>query len=65
MTTVYDLSSDIELTYSIGARDAVIAAYAQSIGDQSTWEYESRYGHMPRYGKHSVSIGNFAARHDY
>ena len=51
------------MTYvGLTPRQAVIAAYAQSIGDNGTWEYEKRYSDKVYEGRVSVACGDFAAR---
>lgn len=40
---------------------SVMAAYAQSLNDWNTWDYEKRYRHMVAVGKHSVACGDFSA----
>lgn len=59
---VYDLSSTREQTFvGVSPREAVIAAYAQSRGDYSTWEYEGRYGGLVILGNLTVACGDFCA----
>ncbi len=43
-TTVLNLATCHEQTFSCSPREAVIAAYAQSRGDFNTWDYEKNYG---------------------
>lgn len=60
--TVFNLSNDEEREYiGITPREAVIAAYAQSKGDWSTWQYEERYGKLVEQGKLSVACGDWCA----
>jgi hypothetical protein len=47
--------------YCASPRNAVIAAYAQSLGDWNTWYYERRYGSMVRQSNLTVSCGDFSA----
>lgn len=61
-TTVHNLSTDEERTYTLGAREAVIAARAQVHGDWNTWDYEKKYGHLVEHGKVSVACGDWVAK---
>lgn len=46
---VSNLATGEEHTYvGNSARDAIIAAHAQALGDWNTWNYERRYGTLPR-----------------
>jgi hypothetical protein len=61
--TVFHLGTDNEYTYTLPAREAVLAAYAQyGCGDWQTWLYESRYGYMVKRTQHGWCAGNFACR---
>lgn len=40
-------------------RDAVIAAYAQSKGDNNTWDYKERYSHLVKESERCVICGDF------
>ena len=58
--TVVNLSTGDERTYTgISASEAVIAAYAQSRGDWSTWQYAEKYANMVTKGKVSVACGDW------
>lgn len=61
MSTVFNLASDKQMTYSLPAREAVIAAFAQSRGDWNTCEYEDKYAHLAKKGANTWNIGDFAA----
>jgi hypothetical protein len=65
---VLNLSTQEELIYTaetMTPRLAVICAHAQSVRkDMNSWQYEERYGHLPREGKHTVSIGDWCALTD-
>jgi hypothetical protein len=64
MVDVFNLATYDEQTFSCSPREAVIAAYAQSLGDFNTWDYEERYGKLVRYSgtnNRTVSCGDFAA----
>lgn len=65
MATVMDLDAGEEHgVFSLGARDSVIAAYAQAKGDYSNWNYESKYGHLARKGKYGWTCGRYWAELD-
>ena len=49
------------LIYTCSPEEAVIAAYAQSKKDFSTWQYQERYGHLLLRGKLTVNCGDFSA----
>jgi hypothetical protein len=61
---VHDLSriSDYQTYVGITPREAVIAAYAQSLGDNNTEGYERKYGKKVKEGVLGISCGDFAAR---
>lgn len=49
--------------YTCSPREAVIAAYAQSLHDWNTWDYE-RYGMLVTEGKFTVTCIDFSAFKD-
>ena len=60
--TVIHLGADETLIYvGIPAREAVIAAYAQSLGDLATWEYAIKYAGRVIESELTVSCGDFCA----
>lgn len=59
--TVVNLATGDEQTFFCAAREAVIAAYAQSRGDFNTWDYEERYGAKVVCGRITWGLGDFAA----
>lgn len=62
ITEVYNLATnDAPQVYTCGPKEAVIAAYAQSLGDYCTWLYVKTYGHLVTFGHHSVACGDFVA----
>jgi hypothetical protein len=61
MTTVFNLRTYNEQVFSLPPREAVIAAYAQSLGDWNTWEYEQKYGAKVRKHKRTWWLGDFSA----
>lgn len=62
ITRVTDLRTGREAArYSLGPREAVMAAYAQDRGDYNTWDYETRYGDLPREGEAGWHCGDFSA----
>ena len=60
MTTVFNLATAEERTYSLPPAEAVIAAYAQGRGDWNTWDYASRYTKLLVIGKASIACGDWA-----
>ena len=67
-TRVLNLSSGQYLCFpgKMSPRDAVIAAYAQSLKDFSTQEYEKNYSHLLEEGEHTFAIKDFASlRHPH
>jgi len=63
MTTVHNMSDLTHLqTYSIGPREAVMAAYAQSRGDFNTWNYETKYGALVEESPNFYFCGDFSAK---
>jgi hypothetical protein len=64
-TSVMDLDAGEEhATFSLNARESVIAAYAQSRGDLNTWNYESKYGKLARKTKYGWTCGKYWAQQD-
>jgi len=67
VTTVHNLSTYKEHVYSLSAREAVTAAYAQSRGDWNTWDYAKKYGKLvkstpsKKKGSFTWICGDFAA----
>lgn len=60
-TEVINLLTGEKRTYSLDARSAVNAAYAQSRGDYNTLDYDARYGDLPREGRYGWHIGDWSA----
>ena len=61
MTDVLNLNTGETITFSCAPKEAVIAAYAQSLGDWNTWTYADKYGDAVVSGKRTVACGDFAA----
>lgn len=61
MTAVLNLDNYNEQIYSLSPREAVIAAYAQSRGDNNTWDYEKRYGKMVKKHGRTWILGEYTA----
>ncbi len=62
VVVVRNLSTGTEHTYQgITARQAVVAAYAQSLKDYNTWDYEKKYDHLVKMSANNVLIGDFTA----
>jgi hypothetical protein len=58
MTNVMNLKTGETQVFSCAPQDAVVAAYAQSLGDWNTWDYAQ---YTAEYGKRTVSCGDFCA----
>jgi hypothetical protein len=61
-SVVFDVRTEKEIHYSLPAREAVIAAYAQfRKKDMNTWDYKRKYGHLAksidRSGKWNLPAG--------
>ena len=62
MTKVLNLGTGKHAKYSLPAKEAVVAAYEQSLGNFNTWQYKAFADHpKARQGQYSVSCGDFAA----
>ena len=62
MTKVLNLNTGKHTTYSLPPKEAVVAAYEQSLGNFNTWQYKAFADHpKARRGQYSVSCGDFAA----
>jgi hypothetical protein len=64
MCTVMNLATAKKQNYTCTPKEAVIAAYAQSKKDFSTWDYEKRYGHLLEEGKYAYFCGDFSVFKD-
>ncbi len=65
MTTVMNLSNPKQKMYfSSSPKMAVIGAYATSLHDNNTWQWEERYSHLIVEGKHCVACGDWSAFKD-
>ena len=64
MTTVINLITLKKQIYSCPPEQAVIAAYAQSLKDWCTWDYEKRYKKLLEEGKETYLCGDFSAFKD-
>jgi hypothetical protein len=65
MTTVFNMQTADELTYSLPAAVAVVAAFEQDRGNWNTWTYPTPENHpLFAVGKYSVSCGDFSAMKD-
>lgn len=63
MTTVYNVSTEQTLDYTLSPREAVMAAFAQETRkDFNTWDYEKRYGNLVRKSPHGWVCGDFWAK---
>jgi hypothetical protein len=60
-TSVLNLSTGQEQIYTCPAKVAVICAYAQSLGDWNTWDYDNKYSHLLREGKETWGCGDFCS----
>jgi hypothetical protein len=64
VTKVLNLLTGSYILYTLPAAQAVRAAYAQSLGDLNTWNYDTRYP-LPeahtRLGSTIYSMGDFSA----
>jgi len=63
LVEVVNMRTLVRVTY-VGPtpEEAVIAAYAQSLGDWSTWQYREKYSSTVEYGKQFVYCGDWATR---
>jgi hypothetical protein len=60
--TVHNLRTGEEQTFvGVPPERAVICAYAAERGDNSWWEYETRYMPHVQRGRVSVGLGDWAA----
>ena len=57
---VVNLATQEEQIYTCSPKEAVIAAYAQSLNDWNTWDYNNRYNKMVEEGKLTWLCGNFS-----
>jgi len=61
---VINLITQEQQIYTCSPKEAVIAAYAQSINDLNTWDYNKKYSHLLEEGKSSYLCGNFSVFKD-
>jgi hypothetical protein len=64
MNTVeaFNLATQERRQYTLTPRQAVIAAYAQSLGDMNTWDY-GKYSPMVCKTSFHYFLGDWGARH--
>jgi hypothetical protein len=62
--TVMNLSTGEKQIYTCAPKEAVVAAYAHSLGDYNTWEYEEKYGKSSFDGTYVWICGDFCAFKD-
>ena len=60
LTKVVNLATGQEQFFSIPPREAVLAAYRQSLGDFNTWDY-AKHDSIVREANLTVSAGDFTA----
>ena len=58
---VVNLLNLSEQFYTCSPKEAVVAAYAQSKNDWSTWEYEKRYNYLLEETANIFLCGGFCA----
>ena len=64
MHTVMNLRTQEKLHFTCSPKEAVIAAYAQSLGDYNTWDYDHKYGHLLEECDKSWLCGDFGVFKD-
>lgn len=58
---VIELGTNNVFTYAgITPYQAVISAYAQSLGDYNTWQYDKKYAPLVKVGKYGVHLDRFS-----
>jgi len=62
--TVMNLITQQKLTFTCTPKQAVVAAYAQSIKDFNTWNYDEKYKSQLYEGKHTFLCGDFSVFKD-
>ena len=60
MITVFNLCDNSQQYYTCSPKEAVVAAYAQKLGDFNTWDYK-KYNNLIEEGKLVFCCGDFAA----
>ncbi len=58
---MHNLRTYAGLEFSTDPREAVMAAYAQELGDFNTWHYEAKYGAKVRRHGRTWTLGDWAA----
>lgn len=64
MCTVMNLKTTEKQVYTCSPRDAVIAAYAQSLSNWNTWDYYKHYSHLVEEGNFTYLCGDFSVFKD-
>ena len=60
-TRVLNLNTGEHITYvGLTPYQAVIAAYAQSLGNMNTWQYEEKYARLVQVGRFGVHLKHFS-----
>ena len=63
LSHVVNLATNERRQYTCSPREAVIAAYAQSKGDNNTWNYSERYDCMVQRYRLWYFLNDWACRH--
>lgn len=62
MTNVFNLRTGQTTHYTCPPEQAVVAAYAQQEKkDYNTHYYQTRYGHLVRYGRRVVTVWDYTS----
>lgn len=62
--TVMNLKDGSKQYFTCSPREAVLSAYAHSVKNGNTWQYEQFYGRLIIEGKMTISCGDFSAFKD-
>lgn len=60
-TTVFHTPSETEHVYTLPPREAVLAAFALSMGDANSWNWEKRWNHYVKRTPHGWAAGDWWA----
>ena len=64
LVTVMNMETQERLYYTCAPKEAVVCAYAQSMDDYNTWDYDKNYNHMIEEGPEIYLCGNFGVFKD-
>lgn len=64
MVDVMNLVDMHIVRYTCSPKEAVVCAYAQSLGDYNTWDYDEKHNHLVEEGAYTYLCGDWSVFKD-